>query len=106
MTLESAIIEKVRRLPAAQQEEVLRFADGLDHAFQKQASPYRAQEIAWLESNRTAYAGRWVALHDGTLVVDGCDAPQVYCAAKAKGVETPLVVHVSDEDQLPFVAGW
>ena len=32
MTLESAILEKVRRLPAAQQEEVLRFADGLDHA--------------------------------------------------------------------------
>ena len=29
MSLEEAILDKVRRLPPAKQEEVLRFADGL-----------------------------------------------------------------------------
>ena len=106
MTLESAILEKVRRLPAAQQEEVLRFADGLGHALRVQASPHRALEIAWLEQNREAYAGRWIALREDTLIAAGCDALEVYQTAKAKGTECPFVVHVAVEDELPFVAGW
>jgi hypothetical protein len=32
MNIEEAILDKVRRLPPAKQEEVLRFADGLEHA--------------------------------------------------------------------------
>jgi hypothetical protein len=41
MSLEEAILDKVRRLPPAKQEEVLRFADGLQHQSPMRIVPSR-----------------------------------------------------------------
>ena len=108
MSVEEAIIEKVRRLPPAKQEEVLRFADGL----QRQSTPAqvaardRHREMKWIADNRSAYAGKWVAVEGDRLVAAATDAREVFIAAKAEGIAIPFVVHILPEDPLPFVPGW
>ena len=57
MSLEEAILEKVRRLPPAKQQEVLRFADGLQRNAGAREVPSRdrSSEMKWLDENRAAY---------------------------------------------------
>ena len=54
MSLEEAILDKIRRLPPAKQEEVLRFADGLQRtaAARSVRSRDRATEIRWTAMGR------------------------------------------------------
>lgn len=108
MSLEEAILDKVRRLPPAMQEEVLRFADGLQRNAAARIVPFRerAVEAKWIDENRAAYAGQWVAVEGDRLIAAGVDPLKVFTAAKEQGIQTPFVVHVLPEDPLPFVPGW
>jgi hypothetical protein len=108
MSLEEAILDVVRRLPEAKQEEVLRFADGLDRRPIVKTVPvsHRYAEQQWISRNRAKYEGQWVAIEGDRLVAAGLDALQVYAAAKAEGIEAPFVMHLVPEDDLPFVPGW
>jgi hypothetical protein len=107
--LEEAILDKVRRLPPAKQEEVLRFADGLERnaaAKMVLSSRDRTKEMNWIDENRAAYAGQWDAVEGDRLVAAGVDPLKVFATAKEQGIQTPFVVHVLPEDPLPFVPGW
>jgi hypothetical protein len=108
MSLEEAILDRVRHLPPAKQEEVLRFADGLQS--QRVVRPVqtsdRAGETRWIADNRSAYANQWVAVEGDRLIAAGLDAREVFAAAKAAGIESPFVVHILPEDSLPFVPSW
>ena len=108
MSLEEAILDKVRRLPTAKQEEVLRFADGLQHqaAAKTVAFRDRSREMKWIEENRAAHANQWVAVEGDRLIAADTDPQKVFAAAKAEGIGSPFVVHVLPEDSLPFVPGW
>ena|SRR5215471_20160819 len=107
MSLERAILEKVRHLPPAKQQEVLRFADELQRNAEKSAPAHdRASELNWIDENRAAYADKWVALDGDRLVAAGVDALEVFAVAKQEGIETPFVVHLLPDDPLPFVPGW
>lgn len=108
MNLEEAILKTVRRLPSAKQEEVLRFADGLQRGAARRMVPCRdrTKEMKWIDENRAAYAGQWVAVEGDALVAAGIDPLKVFAAAKTEGVRIPFVVHVLPEDTLPFVPGW
>jgi hypothetical protein len=107
MSLEEAILETVRRLPPAKQQEVLRFADGLQrNAARMVRCRDRTREMKWIDENRAAYADQWVAVEGDHLVAAGADALKVFGAAKDQGIQTPFVVHVLPEDPLPFVPGW
>ena len=107
MSLEEAILDKVRHLPQAKQEVVLRFADGLQQQSAIRMVPRRdrAVEMQWIARNRAAFADQWVAVEGDRLVAADVDAGKVFAAAKAEGIESPFVVHVVRED-LPFFAGW
>ena len=108
MSLEEAILDKVRHLPPAKQRELLRFADSL----QRQPAPRevpardRKREVKWIADNRSAYADQWVAVEGDRLVAADMDARKVFIAAKAAGIEIPFVVHILAEDSVPFVPGW
>jgi hypothetical protein len=65
----------------------------------------RSLEQAWLKQHHAEYAGVWVALEGASLVARGSSARQVLDAARSKGYEQPLIVHVPNEPQLPF-GGW
>jgi len=108
MSLEQAILDKVRRLPPAKQEEVLRFADGLQRntLAPRTVSRDRAREMKWIDENRVAYRDQWVAIDGEQLIAAGMDPLKVFAAAKAQGIQTPFVMHVLPEDPLPFVPGW
>jgi hypothetical protein len=64
MSLEEAILDKVRRLPPAKQQEVLRFADGLQHQSVVRTVPSRgrSREMDWIQENRSRYANRRVVV--------------------------------------------
>ena len=108
MSLEEAIMDKVRRLPPAKQEEVLRFADGLQDSASVRIvlSRDRTMEMGWVDQNRVAYAGQWVAVEGDRLVAAGDDPMKVFTAAKEEGIGIPFVVHMLPEDPLPCVSGW
>ncbi|MGO9262425.1 MAG: DUF5678 domain-containing protein [Bryobacteraceae bacterium] len=69
------------------------------------ATSSRRLEQAWLNRHNAEYAGRWVALEGAKLVAHGSSAQQVLDAAKLRGYEQPLVVHIPSEPLLPF-GGW
>jgi len=108
MSLEEAILDKVRQLPESKQEEVLRFADGLQRPASGRTVPFRdrSREMTWMEHNRAAYRDRWVALEGDRLIAADVDPRKVFDAAKAAGIEGPFVVRITPEDSLPFVPGW
>ena len=108
MSLEEAILDKVRRLPPAMQEEVLRFADVLQRkrAARTVRSRGRSMEAKWIEENRAAYADQWVAVEGDRLIAAGVDPLKIFSAAKEQGIQSPFVVHVLPEEPLPFVPGW
>ena len=108
MSLEEAIMDKVRRLPPAKQEEVLRFADGLQDSAKARivASRDRTLEMKWIDLNRSAFADQWVAVEGDRLIAAGNDPLKVFAAAKQEGIQVPFVVHVLPKDLLPLVPGW
>ena len=108
MSLEEAILDKVRRLPPAKQQEVLRFADGLQHQSVVRTVPSRdrSREMNWIRENRARYADQWVVVEGDRLIAADEDGHKVFAAAKAGGIEVPFLVHVLPEDPLTFVPGW
>lgn len=108
MTLEEAILEEVRELPVAKQEEALRLVRGLRTPQKTRRVPMRdrSREMQWIQDNRKAYADKWVAIEGDRLIMADDDAMKVYEAAKAEGIEVPMVIHILPEDDLPFVGGW
>jgi predicted DNA-binding antitoxin AbrB/MazE fold protein len=61
----------------------------------------RMPEKEWLAAHGREYGGQWVALNGDELLSHGSDARGVRDEARAKGVQTPLMVHVPDEPELP-----
>lgn len=64
-----------------------------------------SRELQWLREHRNEYAGQWVALDGDRLIASGPDARPVYEAARASGVDLPLVTEVEAADERPF-GGW
>jgi len=65
------------------------------------ATSGRMPEQEWLRAHGQEYSGQWVALNDEALLSHGSDARTVRDEARAKGVQTPLMVHILDEPNLP-----
>lgn len=108
MSLEEAILDKVRRLPPAKQEEVLRFADGLERRSPTRMVPSRdrSRETEWLKENRAKFANQWVVVEGDRLIAADADGHKAFVAAKAAGIEVPLLIHVLPEDPIPFAPCW
>jgi predicted DNA-binding antitoxin AbrB/MazE fold protein len=65
----------------------------------------RREEMLWLATEAGPYAGQWVALSGNCLVAHGTEAAAVRAAARAAGVEEPLLTHLPLNGELPF-GGW
>jgi predicted DNA-binding antitoxin AbrB/MazE fold protein len=65
----------------------------------------RREELEWLAKESRHYAGEWVALDGNRLIAHGNELATVREAARAAGVERPLLSHLPPEEELPF-GGW
>ena len=108
MSLEEAILDKIRHLSPAKQEAVLRLADELQNEPSVRMVPSRDRslEMDWIKENRAKYPDQWVVVEGDQLIAADAAGHKVFAAAKAAGVEVPFLVHVLPEDLLPFVPGW
>jgi len=77
------------------------------NALEAAAAPvnHRREEFQWLATESGPYAGQWVALDGRRLVAHGTDLATVSAAARAAGVERPLLTHLPPDGELPF-GGW
>jgi hypothetical protein len=50
--------------------------------------------------------GEWVALEGDEVVAHGADGKAVYESARAQGISSPFLFHVSEPDSTPFAGGW
>ena len=71
----------------------------------KPTTNHRREEFLWLANQSGPYAGQWVALDGGRLVAHGTELATVSAAARAAGVDRPLLTHLPPEGELPF-GGW
>jgi len=58
----------------------------------------------WLVKKREKYMNQWVCLYGDELIAYGTDALEVDRQAKEKGVESPFLEHIVEENY-PF-GGW
>jgi predicted DNA-binding antitoxin AbrB/MazE fold protein len=65
----------------------------------------RRKEMLWLANESGPYAGQWVALDGSRLLAHGSELGPASAAARAAGVQHPLLTHVPPKDELPF-GGW
>jgi len=80
-------------------------------AIENSARPERASlelaqdapaNLEWLNGNRAAYTGEWVALHKGRLVAHGKDGLEVFQSAQAN---PPLMHRIVQDDPISW-GGW
>jgi predicted DNA-binding antitoxin AbrB/MazE fold protein len=57
----------------------------------------RLEEQEWIRIHSALYPGQWVALQGSQLVSHGPRARAVRDEARAKGIENPLLAHLSAE---------
>ena len=104
-TLEQ-IVEDAKKLPT---EEKLRLRAVLEDLTGngEELSLYRTREDerAWLEAHGNEFLGQWVVLDANQLVAHSTDARIVYNEARARGIATPYLVHVTPKSN-PYVGGW
>src|ERR1017187_5385128 len=61
--------------------------------------------LEWLNRNRAAYLGEWVALHKGRLIAHGKNGMDVFHAAQSQGVNPQLMHRIVQEDPVSWGAG-
>jgi hypothetical protein len=64
-----------------------------------------AREQEWVQSHWREYAGRWVALDGSRLVGEAGLAREALEKARAAGVSSPFLAHVTEPSEQPF-GGW
>lgn len=61
--------------------------------------------LEWLNGNRAAYMGEWVALHQGRLIAHGKNGMDVFRAALREGIDPPLMHRIAQDDPASW-GGW
>jgi hypothetical protein len=63
------------------------------------------KEQDWVNTHWREYSGRWVALMGDRLLADAPEARTALENARAAGVSSPFLIHVTEPSDLPF-GGW
>jgi len=65
----------------------------------------RSREHEWLEKHSDEYAGRYVALRDGSLIAQGDSYKEVAVKARELGISDALLVFVENNNSPPISEG-
>jgi len=106
-------VTKIRKLPRTDREELLR---RLNEPARRRAEKTTIRSngekrgddpnVRWIKENKHKYAGNYVALKDGKLIAYARTIKEADQAAKAKGVDRPLLHYILAEGEEAFYAGW
>ncbi|MEQ1603352.1 MAG: DUF5678 domain-containing protein [Pyrinomonadaceae bacterium] len=66
---------------------------------------YVSPDTIWIKENSHLYRGQYVAIKNGKFVASGRTIKEADQAAKAKGVNDPLLHYVFPADYIPW-GGW
>lgn len=106
-TLDEIVI-RINELKDAERTELLRRLSELKPKMtnQKDSQPtekkvYVHPNTIWIKENKHNYAGNYVALKDGKLIAYGRTIKEADLAAKAKGVDDPLLHYILPKDYVP-----
>lgn len=107
------IVTKINKLPKADREELIRrLKEPANEQAESKASGtkgkkkgYVSPDTIWIKENSHRYRGQYVAIKDGKFIASGRTIKEADQAAKAKGVDKPLLHYVFPEGYLPF-GGW
>jgi len=104
------LLKQVNNL--TQQEKHLLVESLLEKAPKKNLEPQsnnidntRTKEFSWLAQNKHKYLGQYVALNGDELLCFGTNGREVIKKARSLGVKNPLIVHIEEDEDLPF-GGW
>ena len=112
MTVIEEITNKSAALPVELQREVLDFVEFVARKRKTGETETSGdaddslKSLRWLDENRRAYLGKWVALDGDKLIADGAAAKEVYQAASAASVRVPFVELVTEAETPPFCGSW
>lgn len=106
------IVSKINQLPKADRAELLR---RLREQPSKDEPPktqtngkkgYVSPDTLWMRDHSHKYPGMYVAIKDGAFIAAGRTIKEADQAAKAKGVDKPLLHYVLAEGEEAFYPGW
>jgi hypothetical protein len=103
VVVEAGVLRPLEPLPFAEQQHLM--VTVTDEVVTRPAFNRRDREFSWLQQNKEAFAGQWVALDGDTLIAQGSDGCEVTQRAWQQGVKEPFVARIPDEPELPF-GGW
>ena len=100
------IVEKANTLNTEERRELIRRLGETEPKRKTNGKKgYVHPNTTWIKENKHKYAGNYVALKDGELVAYGRTIKEADLAAKAKGVNDPLLHYILPKDYLPW-GGW
>ena len=105
---EQGVLRPLEPLALPEHQEVRLTLDDRPEPRREGSSPEvddRREEMLWLATQAGPYAGQWVALSGSLVVAHGPRLSVVSAAARAAGVEEPLLAHLAADRELPF-GGW
>jgi predicted DNA-binding antitoxin AbrB/MazE fold protein len=103
VVVEAGVLRPLEPLPFAERQHLM--VTVTDEVVTKPAFNPRDREFSWLQRNKEAFAGQWVALDGDALIAHGSDGREVTQRAWQQGVKEPFVARIPNEPELPF-GGW
>lgn len=109
-TVDTAI-DIIRRLPPADREKLREWMDtqgengSSSNGFTVEMSDRFQKAMKWIDENRAAYLGMWVALDGDRLLASGPDGIEVRAKAMNISDRTPLMHLVSQSEVEPYLGG-
>jgi len=117
--IEEMVLDRVRSGEYSSTSELVNTAvrnllEGEHSAAQRTGRPHlKSLELAedarsnleWLNRNRAAYMGEWVALHKGRLIAHGNNGIDVFQSAQRQGINPPMMHRIVQEDRISW-GGW
>lgn len=96
-------IQKLGEWVREKEREIIQ-KNGKNEKIEEKAGKFNLA-MKWIEKNQNEFLGKWVCLDGDKLISYGEDGTKVYDEAIAKGIESPFMEFVK-EDETHYMGGW
>jgi hypothetical protein len=101
------VLSQAMALPAEDRQRLIEALSESTPAMPEyRADPKDEQAMKWINEHAKEYPGEWLALDGYRLLAHGMDLKEVSAAAKAQGVDQPLLHLVEPPREHPYIRSW